>query len=703
MKRRLALVVALAVLLAVSITTTLTLAQGPTGTGPAIIPQTNAGTAFTYQGQLKHDGSPVNGTCDFEFGLWDSSSGGLQVSDTTTQTVPSVTVTNGLFTASIDFGASAFNGDARWLDIQVNCTGAFVPLTRQAVTAAPYSLFALSTGALQGRSITTTAPATGQVLKWNGSVWAPAGDAIGWSLTGNGGTDASTSFLGTTDNVSLSLRVNNAERMLVGTNGNVGIGTSAPAAKLTLQGNQLIKGEDAPVAVGATGTNLIYAFSVYVSGKYAYVADYNISRFAIFDVSDPVNIVAKGFTSANINHPQSLYVAGKYAYVASTGNNRLAIFDVSDPVNIVASGFISTNLNYPQSVYVAGRYAYVASTVNSRLAIFDVSDPVNIVARGFTSANLSSPNSVYVAGKYAYVSSQGDSTLAVFDVSDADNIVAKGFTSASLSSPKSVYVSGSYAYVASRGNNGLAIFDVSNANNIVAKGFTSLNLEAPESVYVAGKYAYVASYTNSRLAVFDVSDPVNIVAKGFTSSNLNHPKSVHVSGKYAYVASWGAGALAIFELNNLDTPTLAAGSISSGGLDVTDNAVVGANLYVQGGLSVGPGGALVDGDLSAAALGASSLRISGGVTFTKIQAGAVTLGPGIAGVNVYTVTFPSAFSATPRVTATVNGEAGAASDDLFVLSVRAKSTTQFQVNVYRIDNRGGTWTQNINVDWIAWE
>jgi hypothetical protein len=659
MKRRLALVVALAVLLAVSITTTLTLAQGPTGTGPAIIPQTSAGTAFTYQGQLKHDGSPVNGTCDFEFGLWDSSSGGLQVSDTTTQTVPSVTVTNGLFTASIDFGASAFNGDARWLDIQVNCTGAFVPLTRQAVTAAPYSLFALSTGALQGRSITTTAPATGQVLKWNGSVWAPAGDAIGWSLTGNGGTDASTSFLGTTDNVSLSLRVNNAERMLVGTNGNVGIGTSAPAAKLTLQGNQLIKGEDAPVAVGATGTNLIYAYSVYVSGKYAYVADYNISRFAIFDVSDPVNIVAKGFTSANINHPQSLYVAGKYAYVASTGNNRLAIFDVSDPVNIVASGFISTNLNYPQSVYVAG--------------------------------------------KYAYVSSQGDSTLAVFDVSDADNIVAKGFTSASLSSPKSVYVSGSYAYVASRGNNGLAIFDVSNANNIVAKGFTSLNLEAPESVYVAGKYAYVASYTNSRLAVFDVSDPVNIVAKGFTSSNLNHPKSVHVSGKYAYVASWGAGALAIFELNNLDTPTLAAGSISSGGLDVTDNAVVGANLYVQGGLSVGPSGALVDGDLSAAALGASSLRISGGVTFTKIQAGAVTLGPGIAGVNVYTVTFPSAFSATPRVTATVNGEAGAASDDLFVLSVRAKSTTQFQVNVYRIDNRGGTWTQNINIDWIAWE
>lgn len=45
-------------------------AQGPKpGTRS---PRTNAGTAFTYQGQLKNNGAAVNGTCSFQFGLWDA-------------------------------------------------------------------------------------------------------------------------------------------------------------------------------------------------------------------------------------------------------------------------------------------------------------------------------------------------------------------------------------------------------------------------------------------------------------------------------------------------------------------------------------------------------------------------------------------------------------------------------------------------------
>jgi hypothetical protein len=100
------------------------------------------GTAFTYQGQLKSGGSAYNGTCNFQFGLWDSLSGGLQVSGTSTQTVSSVTVTNGLFTAPIDFGANAFNGDARYLGIAVACpSGSYIPMTaRQALTPAPMAL-----------------------------------------------------------------------------------------------------------------------------------------------------------------------------------------------------------------------------------------------------------------------------------------------------------------------------------------------------------------------------------------------------------------------------------------------------------------------------------------------------------------------------------------------------------------------------------
>jgi hypothetical protein len=126
----------------------LTQAQGPTpsqtslpqGEGGVGV-QAALGTAFTYQGQLKSGGNPVNGTCDFQFGLWDAATGGTQIG--TTQTKTGVSVSNGLFTVQLDFGANAFQGDARWLQIAVQCAGDTSPTTlfpRQSLTPAPYAL-----------------------------------------------------------------------------------------------------------------------------------------------------------------------------------------------------------------------------------------------------------------------------------------------------------------------------------------------------------------------------------------------------------------------------------------------------------------------------------------------------------------------------------------------------------------------------------
>ncbi|WP_162015840.1 hypothetical protein [Chloroflexus aurantiacus] len=99
------------------------------------------GTAFTYQGQLQKNGSPYNGTCSFQFSLWDAVSGGAQVGSTLTQT--GVTVSNGLFTVTLDFGTGVFTGDVRWLQIAVQCSGdsGYTTLSpRHALTAAPYAL-----------------------------------------------------------------------------------------------------------------------------------------------------------------------------------------------------------------------------------------------------------------------------------------------------------------------------------------------------------------------------------------------------------------------------------------------------------------------------------------------------------------------------------------------------------------------------------
>src|SRR5262245_17002778 len=103
------------------------------------------GTAFTYQGQLQQSGAPANGSCDFQFSLWDAlgsgapPTGGGQIGST--QTKSAVNVSNGVFTVPLDFGAAAFNtGSDRWLHIAVRCpagSGSYQTLApREPLTAA---------------------------------------------------------------------------------------------------------------------------------------------------------------------------------------------------------------------------------------------------------------------------------------------------------------------------------------------------------------------------------------------------------------------------------------------------------------------------------------------------------------------------------------------------------------------------------------
>ena len=41
-----------------------------------LTPETLLGTGFTYQGQLKNAGGPVNGLCDMQFSLWNAAGSG---------------------------------------------------------------------------------------------------------------------------------------------------------------------------------------------------------------------------------------------------------------------------------------------------------------------------------------------------------------------------------------------------------------------------------------------------------------------------------------------------------------------------------------------------------------------------------------------------------------------------------------------------
>ncbi|HEY6045406.1 MAG TPA: tail fiber domain-containing protein [Pyrinomonadaceae bacterium] len=102
-------------------------------------------TSFTYQGRLTDGGAAANGNYDLQFALFDSLSGGSQVGST--QTLNTVAVSNGVFTVSLDFSASAFNGANRFLQISARPSGggAFTLLSpRQQLTSTPYAVRSLN-------------------------------------------------------------------------------------------------------------------------------------------------------------------------------------------------------------------------------------------------------------------------------------------------------------------------------------------------------------------------------------------------------------------------------------------------------------------------------------------------------------------------------------------------------------------------------
>ena len=117
----------------------------PAGTAPT-------GTAFTYQGHLRQFGSTVDGTADLRFSLFDASGGGSQIGATNTLT--GVDVESGVFSTEIDFGGGAFDGDERWLEIEVRHPaggGAYTLLTpRVELLAVPYAQHSLDGAAALG-------------------------------------------------------------------------------------------------------------------------------------------------------------------------------------------------------------------------------------------------------------------------------------------------------------------------------------------------------------------------------------------------------------------------------------------------------------------------------------------------------------------------------------------------------------------------
>ena len=144
--------------------------------------QTNA---FTYQGSLSDGGHVASGTYDLVLKLFDDLNAGNQIGPTITNAAQSIS--NGLFSLTLNFGSDIFNGQDRWLEIAVRTNGSAEPYVliapRQKLTPAPYASFAARAGSMTN-GIVVNPNFIGPAV-FHDTVYTSMGEAAGLSLSLN--------------------------------------------------------------------------------------------------------------------------------------------------------------------------------------------------------------------------------------------------------------------------------------------------------------------------------------------------------------------------------------------------------------------------------------------------------------------------------------------------------------------------------------
>lgn len=275
---------------------------------------------FTYQGDLRGGGSPVQGAANLEFRLFPTE---FSTSALSFVSRPNTPVNNGLFTTTLDFGpAGVLNANA-WLEIAVN--GQTLS-PRQQITPPPFAARAGIATLAENATDAFNATAA-QYLAVEGSPLSIRADSLG-DLRLTGGADGQAGiFSDGGTNGSIALLSPQGARLHLQNSGNVGIGTATPTEKLTVAGSMEVgtgPGDYQRIRIGGGNSN------GYIYGSFPALGDgihfgYNVYYNA---AGQRITWALDGATSR---------ISAGYGYVAlATAGNNVA------PVNRL---YVATNGN----------------------------------------------------------------------------------------------------------------------------------------------------------------------------------------------------------------------------------------------------------------------------------------------------------------------------------------------------------------------
>jgi hypothetical protein len=459
-----------------------------------------ADTALTYQGVLRVDDAPADGSYDLTFQLFDAADGGTAVGPLLTNRA--VTLRQGLLSTELDFDPLAFNGAARWLQIGVRRAGAtqdfsgLRPRTRLAPVAEALHVRraddaaraelasgvvpgSITTDSLAAQSVTADRIAQGQVVRslnklhdditlvaganvtlTPGAQQLTIGSSEDWKLGGNAGTLAGTHFIGTTDRQPLELHVAGARGMRLEPTAapgvvNVVIGSRGNVIDPVVSGSTIAGGGASYEADGGQYVNRIDSSFGAIGGGWANWIEGGSSS-SVIGGGQSNRIATLAFESVIMGGRGN--TVSEDAFEATIGGGGFNTVGAAASTSVIAGGMGNLITGAPvygyhatisggasNTIATGSHYASIGGGGNNRIAEDSFSGVIG--GGGDNSIESASPRSTIAGGKFNRIGSEArHSTIG----GGATNRIDLGAEAATIPGGAQNYVGGAYALAAGR-------------------------------------------------------------------------------------------------------------------------------------------------------------------------------------------------------------------------------------------------------------